>query len=279
MAHRGWCFTLNNWTQEDLAVIPSWGRYCVVGEEVGDSGTPHLQGYLELPKLHRLGGLKKLCPRAHWEPRVGTRDQARAYCMKDGKFHEFGDWSAGGHGARTDIAKVILAVKRNHRFIAACGDEPEVFKYPRSFQLWRTEQDEDEAPEWRDVHCEVYIGSTGTGKSRKAISENPDYYKLDMANSVWFNGYHGQKTLIIDDFYGWIKYGHLLQLLDGYKMRIEIKGGFTYARWEKVIITSNKAPEHWYEREDCSALNRRIANILNFPISLPEKICEPLPQI
>ena len=48
-----WCFTLNNWTQDEYDEVLS---YClsevivayVVGKEVGDErGTPHLQGWLK----------------------------------------------------------------------------------------------------------------------------------------------------------------------------------------------------------------------------------------
>lgn len=49
---RGWVFTLNNYTEEEetLALALPWGwhepSYGVIGKEVGESGTPHFQGYL-----------------------------------------------------------------------------------------------------------------------------------------------------------------------------------------------------------------------------------------
>lgn len=60
---RNWCFTLNNYTESEVDSIPdSIGRpfgkgsepnaivFVGVAEEVGESGTPHLQGYLQLRK-------------------------------------------------------------------------------------------------------------------------------------------------------------------------------------------------------------------------------------
>jgi len=48
---RGWTFTINNDTFEDLiGLIETDFEYLVIGFEVGDSGTPHIQGYILLQK-------------------------------------------------------------------------------------------------------------------------------------------------------------------------------------------------------------------------------------
>ncbi len=69
----------------------------------------HIQGYLYLKKQARLAAMKKLLPRAHWEPRKGSHKQARAYCMKEetrtaGPF-EWGDPPA--QGKRTDVENIV----------------------------------------------------------------------------------------------------------------------------------------------------------------------------
>lgn len=93
---RRWCFTLNNpkgLIDEDD--IKSWGAtYVVYQEEVGESGTLHLQGYIEMPKsvrcTHFVSGLRG----SHFERAVGTPEQCKAYCTKDatrvGGPYEFG---------------------------------------------------------------------------------------------------------------------------------------------------------------------------------------------
>ena len=65
-------------------------KYLIYGREVGDEGTPHLQGYVQLKKITRLTGMKKLHPTAHWEVAKGTEEQNRTYCSKEGDFQEFG---------------------------------------------------------------------------------------------------------------------------------------------------------------------------------------------
>ncbi len=133
---------------------------------------------------------------------------------------------------------------------------------------------------WRTVKTTVFWGDTGTGKTKRVYEEQKfeDVYKLDVSNTgVWWNGYTGQKVLLIDDFYGWIRYGQLLNILDGYPLRLDIKGDFTIAKFERVYITSNEHPNMWYAKkwkeghalgEECPpmkpALRRRLSQIVKF---------------
>ncbi|AHH31485.1 replication-associated protein [Dragonfly larvae associated circular virus-10] len=84
-----WCFTLNNYTEKDVASITEKLTFsnCVfakVGKEIGDSGTPHLQGFIHLRKRLRLACLKKLVgDRAHCEVARGTDKDNESYCGKD----------------------------------------------------------------------------------------------------------------------------------------------------------------------------------------------------
>lgn len=264
---QSWCFTLNNYTEEEFAGLSFWScRYLIVGKEMGENKTPHLQGYVEFYSKKRLSGCKALSYRAHWEKRNGRRDQARDYCKKSNDFVEFGTWAETlGQGYRSDLKDVVQASKENRSFVQALGSCPSLTRYVHCFKLIRSELDKEEAPHWRDVSVSLFVGKTGTGKTRLAM-DHKSVYKLDMANNLWFDGYDRETRLVIDDFYGWIKYGHLLQLLDGYRMRLEIKGSFTYAYWTEVIITSNKMYNEWYKDRDLSALERRITTVKNFDI-------------
>lgn len=88
---KNWCFTLNNYTEDEYNEVKTWNcQYLVVGREVGDQGTKHLQGYVQLIKKMRLTGVRKLSVRAHWEVSKGTPEQASEYCKKDKDFFEKG---------------------------------------------------------------------------------------------------------------------------------------------------------------------------------------------
>lgn len=87
-----WIFTYNNYEKGDIDVIIKKFRdfraNYIFGEEIGQSGTPHLQGYIELPNKMRwteFGLMKGI----HWnnEPVKGSRQDNINYCSKDGKIH------------------------------------------------------------------------------------------------------------------------------------------------------------------------------------------------
>lgn len=92
-----WVFTVNNPSTDDQGGLwlPPFD-YAVLGNEVGESGTPHIQGYVVFKSKLRLTQIRKhsvTAARAHWEPQsvYSTPVQAADYCKKDGDFKEFGE--------------------------------------------------------------------------------------------------------------------------------------------------------------------------------------------
>lgn len=83
-------FTLNNYSEEEylelVKVFDLKNYVYLIGREIGDEGTPHLQGYVEFKKQVYFEALKKLNTRIHWEAARGTREQNKKYCTKDGNF-------------------------------------------------------------------------------------------------------------------------------------------------------------------------------------------------
>lgn len=65
-----WSFTLNNYTDQELAMIrsmPEFVRQCLWELEQGESGTPHVQGYLRLKTQQRMSFLRShYLSRAHY---------------------------------------------------------------------------------------------------------------------------------------------------------------------------------------------------------------------
>jgi len=92
--YKYWLFTFNNYQKlEDqfMSEIRDISIKGVVGKEVGASGTPHLQGFIELKKRARLSELKKfVCGNCHWESCRGNESQNVKYCSKDGNFVKWG---------------------------------------------------------------------------------------------------------------------------------------------------------------------------------------------
>lgn len=113
MTSRRWVLTLNNWTEHEYNALMNspTPTFIILGKEIGASGTPHLQGYLELAKRQSLEPLRNSLniPRVHLEISRGSQQQAIDYCKKDG------DWAERGQkmiqGKRSDLDEVVDRLK------------------------------------------------------------------------------------------------------------------------------------------------------------------------
>lgn len=106
-----WCFTLNNYTQDNVDHIidnASFFDYVVFGREVGDSGTPHLQGFVSFPNRVRRTVCVEKIGQAHFTV-ARNIDNAIRYCKKDGDYVELGERPTS-QGSRSDLESFKLAV-------------------------------------------------------------------------------------------------------------------------------------------------------------------------
>ena len=273
-----WCFTLNHHTDDDflhLACLvdpdaPGDCRYLVMGREVGEGGTPHLQGYLELNAKKRLTWLRThVNQRAHFEVRRGQREEARDYCMKDGDWLEVGEWKEEERGRRRDIEIMVEQASEGVTFYQASLAHPTTAQFAHSYAKLLEGRALEQTPGWRNVEVIVKIGPTGCGKTRAVFDRHwPDLFVHDcsIGREMWWDGYNGHTAMLLDDFDGKsIPFRYLLRLLDGYPIRLAVKGAHTYGVWTTVYITSNVPVLDWYRREDdISPLMRRISRVERF---------------
>lgn len=273
---RNWCFTKFVEEEKDYNdIIHGEDRVrCAIWqlERSPSTGRLHLQGYAEFTSAVRMAQVKSILgdDTVHLEARRGTREQAIAYCRKDetrvrGPW-EFGNLDSVQPGKRNDLSIVAQSILDGNALGEVIGEHPvQYIKFKRGIEALYFERKRETTKEFRRLEVLVYYGDAGTGKTRTAVEKDPEsYYILDQGERLWFDGYRGERTLIIDDFYGWIKYGTLLRMLDGYQYRCEVKGGFVYAEWSCVIITSNKPPSDWYTQGMTAALRRRITSSVHF---------------
>lgn len=80
---RNWVFTLNNYTPDDIKIFSSI-KDCkfTFQEEIGEQGTPHLQGLLVFKNAKTFAKMKKIHIKAHWEVCKNVR-ASQLYCSKN----------------------------------------------------------------------------------------------------------------------------------------------------------------------------------------------------
>jgi len=107
--------------------------------------------------------------------------------------------------------------------------------------------------------AQVFIGPTGTGKSHRAWEEAGLDAYIKTSSNKWWDGYKGQKNVIIDEFDGMIGITHLLRWLDKYPCYVEIKGG-TYPLFATHFwITSNNPVSCWWGDDTKVSVRQRKA--------------------
>lgn len=112
-----WCFTWNNYDDVSLDVIAIVSQndavsYVCYGKEVGENGTPHLQGFISFKRKKRFNAVKALLgARVHLERARAEPSVAVAYCRKDGDFTEYGTCPVSQQGRRSDIDAFVSWVE------------------------------------------------------------------------------------------------------------------------------------------------------------------------
>lgn len=243
---RSWCFTLNNPTPDEWArLLTLAAPYWVMGDEVGENGTPHVQGYVQFGKVVRFNAAKEMLgPRVHLEPAKGTPEQASAYCKKDGKFQEFGELRTPHTGGRMEKERFRDALKRarDGDLDGLAQEHPDLYTRYQLTYLREAKLHRPMPAPVSELNNWWYFGSTGTGKSRKAREENPGYYLKRITK--WWDGYQGQDVVIIEEWHPDVVPA-LQQMLkewaDHHPFQAEYKGGSMIIRPKKIIVTSNYA--------------------------------------
>lgn len=83
---RSWVFTWNNYSEDDKKLMAKWLEEecdkCGMQPEVGENGTPHLQGWFHLRNAKTFEAIKKKWPKIHLEV-CKNINAAKNYCRKE----------------------------------------------------------------------------------------------------------------------------------------------------------------------------------------------------
>ncbi len=238
---RKFCMTLNNYGVNDFNTLTQTFKKLkylyIIGKEVGDSGTRHLQIYIESKSAIKFKTIKKIDNRFHIEKSKGTRRQNYIYCSKEGDFGS----NITLKVTRDDIKEVILLKRYNN-------------------VEWRPFQKEilgllDGETDERKIRW--YYDKTGNiGKSYliKYICIKytgviiGDGKKQDIFNQINTSIDNGiiPQIIILDiprHNKDYINYGCIEQIKDGCIYSGKYEGGQCIYDYPKVLIFSNDLPE------------------------------------
>lgn len=264
---RNWCFTLNNYTEVDLANLKQEHdqvRYICFGKEVGEkTETPHLQGFVVFHNAKTFTQCRQqFTERFHIEQANGDVNQNIAYCSKDGDFYERGERPR--QGKRNDIHEAVKKLKEGAR-IDEVILESTSYQSAKHIELMLKYLPVP-PPVKRQI---IYLcGVTGAGKTRYVYENYQDIYPIGL-NYKWWQGYYGQKTVLLDDIRSTnIKFVDLLRLLDRYPIYVENKGGGLFIRstTDTIIMTSAFNPFELFGDidEDLAQFIRRLDSVKLF---------------
>jgi hypothetical protein len=272
---RRYCFTVHNYSKKDLirfevlAESLEKHRYIVYGLEIApDTGTEHIQGYIELNNaqrftfLHNYFGFKKKGKvlKFHIEIANGTAEENKKYVSKEGKFFEFGE--PVKQGARNDLMEIKQAVKDDpkklNEIIDQYGNNLQQVKFAQTLQpIYLPPRNPKEPPKvlW-------LFGSSGIGKTRKVYETFDD---ICAGMYKWLGtGYVQNECFLLDDFRcDLIPFVEVLRITDRYPQMLEFKGGQVPLNSPYIIFTCPNSIEEEFSfvKENLGQLTRRITQV------------------
>lgn len=258
--------TYNNPPEEYEEYLEKWskipGVVYVTGQlEKGENGTHHLQYFVQTKEKKRQGFFKTHCKHSHFEF-VKFNNGADDYCNKE-ETRLAGPWSFGIKPARRNVRGDLA--RRNAEIIEMGAEEAVRRGLEPASNYLKLKKSLDalklatlQATESENLRGIWIWGPPGVGKSRYARDTFTDVYPKNQ--SKWFDGYTGQKTILLDDHDNAIL-GHYFKIwFDHYQCSGETKGGTVPLVHERFIVTSNYSIEQLYDKdgpEMVAAIKRR----------------------
>lgn len=247
--------TWNNYTEDDIEQFRAWcqkrSKYSIVGKEVGETGTPHLQGFHQTSGGLSFEAFKKNFPNVHVE-RVLVDNGASEYPKKEGNVVICeGEYVLKEPGRRTDLEAVAQLAQSGASAAEIAIAAPTAFiQYPCGIARLCTLH---EKPRDRSIAktCICLYGGTGLHKTKRiwdyldSLGIQP--YSWDNGMPTWWDGYNGHKHVIMDEFRAQLPMAYMLRLMDRYPMRVQFKGGSCQFGADFIYFTSSKHPREWYQ--------------------------------
>lgn len=264
-------------------------KFAVYGEEFAKDGRPHFQVYAEWDENNKKSyqWVQRFLENAHCEKRRGNPKQAAGYCKKgtfekpEGEFdysvffeephptwkgEQSGDISQ--QGRRNDLKRIAEEIMAGSSSVdTIIQDDPMIYhQFGRTLEKVQAKANMNKKRKFKTEAVWLW-GATGVGKTRRVYEEvgeeEDELYVHNTDDKGWWDGYSGQKYVLIDDFRGAITYSTLLKLCDRYPMTVPRRNLPPVPFMaEKIFITSSMPPHEVYynldQNDSLEQLKRRI---------------------
>jgi len=232
--------------------------YMIVGAEVcPTTERNHWHIFIYFTSDHTLNSIRKKLPQRdvramYYHSWPGA---LKKYCSKDGNLLlEIGECPS--QGKRKDLNSIKEMVKNGADIFEVVEDCENLQQILYAEKLFKYKNLQTKRKIMKiDV---IWIsGDPGTGKSKLVHELEPDLYV--PVSSKWWDGYHGQEAILIDDFRpGWCSYDDLLKLTDIYPRTVEVKGGTTPIMWKRMYFTSPHEPKRTFRYMEDQENNKQV---------------------
>lgn len=248
--------------------------------ERGEQGRVHWQLFAAFDKKVRITTVKAVCGNGHWEP--SRSYAAESYVWKEDtaipgtryilSIYTNFRFELGAKkfnpSSRTDWAKLRDLAKSGQ--ISKCLDVAPDATIRHYSALKHIARDFMAKPADLQDICGIWIyGPPGVGKSHYARRHYEDIY--DKMCNKWWDGYQGQKSVLIDDLDLSHKVlgHHLKRWADKYSFLAESKGHAINIRPDRIIVTSNyKMDQIWTEDEALLEAIKRRFYVIHIPMRM-----------
>ena len=282
---RRWTWTLNNYTEEEETAIKSLTEekgvtYLLYGQELApQSGTPHLQGYVEFSTKRALGGVKLLISqRIHAERASQSALVNIRYCKKtrpgdtpNTVVHEYGQPRQQNLHGNDGMDRLNEMLRDGSDLKEIAEENPSLYcRLHRGIDRF-IQVTGSRTRKWA-TKLILYTGPTRCGKSYRAHHFDDATWKYPGIN--WFDGYFNDDVVLFDDYRGGkdeVPLGKLFEITDAYPCQVRTKGGHVSWSPRTVIMTSNVSPDAWYPGKDMSPFWARVALWVHWTEVSPRK--------
>lgn len=234
-------------------------RFLAYGlETCPTTGRQHHQGWICF-KNQISASTKSICKiakqlgNAHVEPMYGSLNQNNDYCSKESTLHKFGDEPK--QGDRNDLKDVVKRIRDGETTSEEiCLEDPVYFHmYSRTIQKAEDIHLRKKFRQWQTKGI-WYYGNTGAGKSHLAFEGfDPDTHYSKPLSDSWWDGYTGQRVVILNEFRGEIPYSELLSLVDKWPHSVPRRNREPAPFLaELVIVTSALHPQEVWKKRGVS---------------------------